>query len=72
MESDAVYFLMGLGTLNEWKISWLPPPQHIHIPSPTSTDTRTVTRTKHPVRRNVDLNAGERKTEVTCYGIMIS
>lgn len=30
------------------------------------------TRTEHPVHRDVDLNAGEYETEVTCYGIMIS
>lgn len=29
------------------------------------------TRTEHPVHRNVDVNVGERETEVACHGSVI-
>ena len=48
-----------------------PLPLPKHIPSLGSIDIPKFTRTEHPVHRNVDLNAGERETEVICYGIMI-
>ena len=42
-----------------------------HIPPPRVQIFRFFTRTKHPVRLDVDLNAGDRETEIIYYGIMI-